>query len=85
MQGAKTVKRASQSKTEKVRVNTEKCNNSTFDMAQALTQMKVIVPLVELLKIKEHKDAALSLFSSISDSDTVLPTSLAKVGKDHEF
>lgn len=47
--------------------------------------MKVTVPLIELLKIKEHREAALSLFSNISDSNTVLPTGSYKNGKDQEF
>lgn len=85
VQRAETVKRASQFKTEKVKVNTKKFNNSAFDMAQALTQKKVTILLIEMLKIKEHKDAALSLFSSISDSDSLLPTGLDTVGKDQEF
>lgn len=34
--------------------------------------MKVTVPLVELLKIKEHKEAAFALFANISDNDAPL-------------
>lgn len=69
VQKAEIVKRANQLKAEKVKANTKRCNSYTFDMAQAFTQMKVTVPLIELLKIKEHKDAALSLFSGISNGD----------------
>lgn len=84
-QGAATTKKASQLKAEKVKANVELSSNSTFDMAQALTQMKFIVPLIELLKIKEHREAALFMFSNIFDSNTVLPTSSVKNGKDQEF
>lgn len=85
IQGAATTKRASQPKVERIKTNAELSGNSTFDMAQALTWMKVTVPLIELLKIKEHRDVALSLFSNISDSDTFLPTGSVKNGKDQEF
>lgn len=47
LQGTATVKKASQPKVEKAKINTELISSPPFDMTQALTQMKVTVPLVE--------------------------------------
>lgn len=66
-------KKISHQKIDKVKAHIE-CNiNSTFDMTQALTQMKVTIPLIELLKIKEHKEVVFSVLSSILDTNTSSP------------
>lgn len=81
-QGNTIAKKASQPKVEKAKAHAESIVGSTFDMTQALTQMRVTIPLVELLKIKEQKEVALSLFSTISDNTTTLPTNTME---DHEL
>lgn len=62
-------KRIGRQKEKKVKAHVESNANNIFDMTQALMQMKVSVPLIELLKIKEHREVAFSLISSISDGD----------------
>lgn len=82
--GIAAAKKASQPRIEKDKANTESIVSSTFDMTKSLTQMKVTVPLVELLKIGEHREAAFYLFSSISHNNSSLPAGTKKDKEDQE-
>lgn len=38
--------------------------NSLFDFTQALSKVKMSVPLLEMMKIKEYRDSAIQLISN---------------------
>lgn len=41
-----------------------KVEDPSFDFSQALSQVKIYVPLLEMMRIKEYRDSAIQLISS---------------------
>ena len=56
-------------------VNKSFPNNSSF-ISNALSQVKISIPLLEMMRIEEHKEKALSWVSGVAPTDTQMPLRL---------